>query len=367
MCEAFPIAQGATNCADCNSENPSFFNPNYEVFLCRSCAQIHEEIKCEKGKGKSVRLDSLNEAKQIQAKQADGNIKVNGRFERFLPNFFTKSGDATSSDIRREYILHKYIRETFLTHAQFQKYEQSVARMEGALEKKGKDKSVWKERHFVLSPLAIEYFIEKEQIEPKGSIPISQMELHVECQRGVSCLVLTHLSHKGASGRKYYVRSLLGGKDSSQLFDWYFALLGAQQKCDGSISATMSRAVLGSFGESMRITKSGTLYKVGTGSMDIWRRRWFALNGTHVTYATDKLSALPQGDFQIGSESSGYRVEDTVSHKIRAPSKFTFQVVTPERTYKLCAESGKERDEWMEVFSRAMEIEPVEKRFSQSI
>ena len=352
MCQWLPASQGATNCSDCNSENPQYFNPNYEIFVCRNCAQIHEEIKCKKGKLKSVKTETLSEDRLRGALSGQGNVKVNGRQERFLPAYYPKQGDMTPQDIRKEFITHKYVKETFCTHGAFLKYAPSTGRMEGVLEKKGKDKSVWKLRHFVLTPLTIEYFTESGHSEPKCRLPLSQLELHLEeCERTRSCLVLTHLSDTGVSGRKYYVRT--AGVDL--LFDWYFALLTAQAAKAAIFYGTLSRAGVGVVSEAKSVSKTGQLYKVGTHNFDMWRKRWFSVNQTHVTYCANKLSALPQGDFKLGPPENGYRVEVGVTHRIPAPTSHTFQIVTPERTYKLCADTSEERDSWLHVFSCVIE------------
>ena len=366
MCEWLPATQGATNCSDCNSENPQFFNPNYEIFICRNCAQMHEEIKCKKGKLKSVKTDSLSEDKLRVAFAGQGNVKVNGRQERFLPAYYPKQGDNTPQDIRKEFITHKYVKETFSTHGAFLKYLPATGRMEGVLEKKGKDKSIWKLRHFVLTPLTIEYFTETGHTEPKRRLPLSQLELHLEtCERARSCLVLTHLSDTGCSGRKYYVRTT--GVDL--LFDWYFSLLAAQAAKVAKFYGTLSRAGVGVVSEAKCVSKSGQLYKVGTHSFDIWRNRWFSINHTHVTYSANKMSALPQGDFTLGPHEKGYRVEAGVTHRIPAPSSHTFQVITPDRIYKLCANTREERDSWIQAFSCVIDnyMDSYDVKFSESI
>ncbi|KAI6654966.1 Arf-GAP with dual PH domain-containing protein 1-like isoform X2 [Oopsacas minuta] len=215
--------------------------------------------------------------------------------------------------------------------------------MEGVLEKKGKDKSLWKSRHFVLTPVSIKYFLETGQSEPKSCLPVSQLEIHLEmCDRTRSCLVLTHLSDSGASGRKYYVRTAGG----DLLFDWYFALLTAQSAKDSFSSSSQ-----------MDVYRMGNLYKAGAQSFDMWRLRWFSLNGAHVTYSSEKLSAKPRGDFMMGPMSKGFKVESGVTHRIPAPTSFTFQVLTGGRTYKLCAETAEERDSWIDAFSRSISLQ----------
>ena len=319
-----------------------------------------------KGKLKSVKTENLSEDRLRAALTGQGNIKVNGRQERFLPAYYPKQGESTPQDIRKEFITHKYVKETFCTHGAFLKYVPGTGRMEGVLEKKGKDKSVWKPRHFVLTPLSIEYFIEGGHSEPKCRLPLCQLELHLEaCERTRSCLVLTHLSDTGSSGRKYYVRA--AGVDL--LFDWYFALLTAQAAKTAMYYGTMSRAGVGVVSEAKSVSKSGQLYKVGTHSFDIWRKRWFSINQTHVTYSANKLSALPQGDFTLGPPEKGYKVEVGVTHKMPAPSSYTFQIVTPERTYKLCAETSEERDSWMHAFYCVIEndLDSEDIKFSNSI
>ena len=332
-------------CADCNAPNPTWYNFNQGVFVCVYCAGVHRGLPTQGVRVKSVELDNWTESEIREVELSCNNEIVNGKLERFLPVYYPKQGESTPPDLRREFITHKYLRETFSTHASFLKYPPASGRMEGSLEKKGKDKSIWKPRHFVLSHLSIEYYLELGQSEPKSRVPLSQLELHLEeWERGRSCLVLTQLSGTGASGRKYYVRSVSEGRDPDQLFDWYFALLTAIN-ASYSISNSLSYVRI-------EESKNGNLHKVGSHTFDCWKLRWFSLNGTHLTYSVNKLSALSQGDFKIGPASKGYRVEVGVSHRVRAPSRFTFQIVTPDRVYKLCAESEEDRDSWMMVLNR---------------
>ena len=325
------------NCADCNTANPTWYDFHQGVFVCTQCSGVHRGLPSKGVRVKSVDLDNWTQEEVREVENKEDNKSVNERLEKFLPAYYPKQGERTPQDIRKEFITHKYVKETFCTHGAFLKYVPGTGRMEGVLEKKGKDKSVWKPRHFVLTPLSIEYFIEDGHSEPKCRLPLSQLELHLEaCERTRSCLVLTHLSDTGSSGRKYYVRA--AGVDL--LFDWYFALLTAQAAKSTFLSPP---PVTGS--------KLGTLYKVGVHSFDLWKPRWFSLQGTRVTYSTDKLSAVTQGDFVLYPAD---RVEAGVTHKIPPPTKFTFQVVTLTRTYKLCAETAREREEWMDAIGRAI-------------
>ena len=325
------------NCADCNADNPLWYNFHQGVFVCTQCSGVHRGLPSRGVRVKSVDLDNWTQEEVLEVASKEDNKSVNERLEMFLPAYYPKQGDMTPQDIRKEFITHKYVKETFCTHGAFLKYAPSTGRMEGVLEKKGKDKSVWKLRHFVLTPLTIEYFTESGHSEPKCRLPLSQLELHLEeCERTRSCLVLTHLSDTGVSGRKYYVRT--AGVDL--LFDWYFALLTAQAARFNFLSPAPVKGA-----------RLGTLYKVGAHSFDLWKPRWFCLQGTRVTYSTDKLSAAIQGDFRLCPAD---RVETGVCHKIHPPTKFTFQVVTPSRTYKLCAESAQEREGWIEAFVRAI-------------
>ena len=325
------------SCADCNAASPMWYDFHQGVFVCTQCAGVHRGLPTKGVRVKSVDLDNWTQEEVREVESRGDNKSVNELFERFLPAYYPKQGDNTPQDIRKEFITHKYVKETFSTHGAFLKYLPATGRMEGVLEKKGKDKSIWKLRHFVLTPLTIEYFTETGHTEPKRRLPLSQLELHLEtCERARSCLVLTHLSDTGCSGRKYYVRTT--GVDL--LFDWYFSLLAAQAMMHSSPSPVPAKG-----------SKVGTLYKIGSHSFDLWKPRWFCLQGNRVTYSTDKLSAVIQGDFILNPAD---RVEAGVAHKIHPPTKFTFQVVTPYRTYKLCAETGQDRDDWMEAFLAAI-------------
>ena len=332
-------------CADCNATRPTWYNFHQGVFLCVHCAGVHRGLPTEGVRVKSVDLDNWTEVEVRRVELSCSNEAVNGKLERFLPAYYPKQGDATPPDIRREFIAHKYLRETFSSHANFLKYRAASGQMEGFLEKKAKDKSLWKPRYFVLSPACIEFYLEAGQTDPKFRLPLSQTELHLEqCVRGRSCLVLTHLSDTGTSGRNYYVRSVLGSV-TDQLFDWYFAFLTAQAASDSPPNAISPKLE----------SKNGNLYKVGGQSFSSWKLRWFSINGGHITYSVNKLSPWPQGDFKLGPASEGYRVETGVSHKVRSPTRFTFQLVTPARTYKFCADTGEEMENWINTLSGAIQ------------
>ena len=344
------LAKSNPNCADCGSLDATWFNFHLKVFVCVNCAGVHRGINLEGVRVKSVELDKWSVAEVAEAENSGGNDTMNEQLESFLPYFYHKLGAITAPEIRKEFILHKYVKHTFRNLEHFSQYLASAGKLVGSLEKKGKDKSVWKERHFILTPLHIQYYIEKGQSVAKGAIPLSQLEFHLETHEfAPSCLVLNQLTASGVSGRRYYVRGLRSGRDSAQLFDWYFALLAAHSATeDTSIGLFSAQPQLGP--EFTR--KSGNLYKVGAHRADLWKERWVVLNGSHLTYSKDQMSHAPQGDIRIGSADQGFRVEAGTNHLVRAPTRFTFQLVTPSRTYKLCADSSDDMNGWLETFAR---------------
>ena len=101
---------------------------------------------------------------------------------------------------------------------------------------------------------------------------------------------------------------------------------------------------------------SGWLEKVGEHKNDIWRRRWFTLFNTHVTYSETPLSPSPKGHFYLGPDTKGYSVDTLKSknHLLSPPNGFIFRVVTPGRLYHLCAKSDAMSRDWINVLSNVI-------------
>jgi len=88
------------------------------------------------------------------------------------------------------------------------------------------------------------------------------------------------------------------------------------------------------------IRKSGYLIKQAVKSASNWKRRYFVLNGSSLTYYQDhKHVKTAKGDILLTSDA-------TVEEFSEGEYQYGFEVKTPFMTLRLSCVDGDERDEW---------------------
>ena len=91
------------------------------------------------------------------------------------------------------------------------------------------------------------------------------------------------------------------------------------------------------------IIKKGFLIKQG-GFVPTWKRRWFILKKTSLSYFEDEMSSEPLGTILLAN----YMLEDTVV----PPKEFCFNFRPKqrgERIYPMCADNATEFKEWIQA------------------
>ena len=88
-----------------------------------------------------------------------------------------------------------------------------------------------------------------------------------------------------------------------------------------------------------KVIFSGWLKKEG-GFVHNWKRRWFELRGTNLSYYTEKGGVL-KGSVDLTKDSN---IETT--ELLNQPG-FTVQTAPNSRVYKIVAEKQEDRDKWV--------------------
>mmetsp|Transcript_9977 Transcript_9977/g.31414 ORF Transcript_9977/g.31414 Transcript_9977/m.31414 type:complete len:122 (+) Transcript_9977:51-416(+) len=78
-----------------------------------------------------------------------------------------------------------------------------------------------------------------------------------------------------------------------------------------------------------------------------WRRRYFVLKGSKL-YFMKTPKDEPHGTIDL-ADCLTVKSADDKTHK-----RHSFEVATPEATFFMCAESDKEKDEWIGAIGRAI-------------
>ena len=89
-------------------------------------------------------------------------------------------------------------------------------------------------------------------------------------------------------------------------------------------------------------SKEGYLVKLGYHRKN-WKRRWFVLFKNELKYYDNEDGTTPLRTINLCEAS---KVE-----KDPAGKEFCFRLITPHRTFYMCAQSAEEMDEWMEKLS----------------
>ena len=331
-------------CADCGFADPDWCNIRVGVLVCKTCAGIHRGLATNRVK--SLKLDSWTSE---EVDKVTGNGQNSG-LEKFLPAFYVKPNPLSQSALKESFINSKYDGRLFENEKKMAESSIGSGEKSGFLHKKGKTKEAWKPRFFVLKDSKLEYFIKVDDTNPKTQVLIKDIGVNLEeLNDNMFAMAITNF-HESAYSRSYYAYS-----DNNLLtIEWFYSILSAQHKianADSSIGMDGSMICSGVY-----LQKSGFLYKPGPAAKDAWRRRWFFLNKGHLSYFKEKLDAHPKGEIKLRKRAEGFEVTTgCADHLKQAPYDHTFQLQTPARTYKLCAETRDEMVSWVKMLNQSIE------------
>ncbi|KAH6942757.1 hypothetical protein HPB50_009913 [Hyalomma asiaticum] len=311
------------------SDNPEWASYNLGVFLCTECAGIHRSLGSHVSRVRSLRLDKWDDA-QVDELAAVGNIVAKAKYEANVPACYRRPLADDVAVVKEQWVRAKYEREEFV-HQDRQVYQDG--RLEGWLNKQGKEDGRFHPRRFVLSDGVLKYYVKESHKEPKASIPVSEINA-VFCPEKIGNKHGLQLSYvKDGSTRNIFVYS----EDGKTIVDWYSALRAAklhhlQVAFPGAKESQLVPHLTRDF------LKEGWLWKSGPRPADQHRRRWFTLDDRKWMYHEDPLVGVGTG----------------VPHAFKE-MPFAFTVTTPHRKFVMGAESDRDRTEWITLLQKVME------------
>lgn len=336
---------GNNECADCGRQDPEWASCNLGVFLCTECAGIHRSLGSHVSRVRSLRLDKWDDA-QVDELAAVGNAMAKAKYEAHVPACYRRPNADDVSVVKEQWVRAKYEREEFV-HPDRQIYQEG--RLEGWLNKQGKEDGRFHPRRFVLSDGVLKYYVKESHKEPKATIPVSEINA-VFCPEKIGNKHGLQLSYvKDGSTRNIFVYS----EDGKTIVDWYSALRAAklhhlQVAFPGARESQLVPHLTRDF------LREGWLWKSGPRPADQHRRRWFTLDDRKWMYHEDPLDAYPKGEIFLGHRNEGYSVQSGGPHAFKE-MPFAFTVTTPHRKFVMGAESDRDRSEWIAVLGKVME------------
>lgn len=336
---------GNNECADCGRKDPEWASCNLGVFLCTECAGIHRSLGSHVSRVRSLRLDKWDDA-QVDELAAVGNVVAKAKYEAHVPACYRRPRADDVSVVKEQWVRAKYEREEFV-HPDRQIYQEG--KLEGWLNKQGKEDGRFHPRRFVLSDGMLKYYVKESHKEPKATIPISEINA-VFCPEKIGNKHGLQLSYvKDGSTRNIFVYS----EDGKTIVDWYNALRAAklhhlQVAFPGAKESQLVPHLTRDF------LREGWLWKSGPRPADQHRRRWFTLDDRKWMYHEDPLDAYPKGEIFLGHRNEGYSVQSGGPHAFKE-MPFAFTVTTPHRKFVMGAESDRDRSEWITVLAKVME------------
>ena len=381
-------------CADCNVGSPTHCDVEHGVLICAGCGLVHKDINGGTFEVRILDDDQLSQEDILRLLERGGNRQVNDELERYLPSSYKKGLAQLNTFVRSQYIIKKYVKREFATEDDTNMFRES--RRVGMLSKRSElSENEWNLQCVVLDSekQVLECLAVGGAFQPENVIPLASAELFIESLRGhEECEYCIRVSWKEeklggkksapmnkSDRRKDRVikQIFLTSRREEEIFEWYCCILATQ----GTVSRAKQLVQI-RVPQSMKLTKSkstpmlackpilnttvdvsavpqflktGKLWKAGPERMDSWRERWFTLHDTHLVYSRNKLASHASGDLFIGATVDGYRVEKGYAkHSRNPPNEFTFTLITPWRSYYLCAESTEEREEWIAQINRVI-------------
>lgn len=334
-------------CADCDRENPDWASLNLGILLCIKCAGVHRNLGVHISKVRSLTLDrDCWDRNQLDFMYAVGNERARQIYEATCPCWYLRPTERNDSSIVREnWIRAKYERREFLADV---KQTLAISVMpehprEGFLWKRNK-KQVWQKRYIMLHGRYLYYYKEPSQSYPSGYIDV--------------CVLTWILPNTSDSNKRYVFECVTGnrtypfGAESiNDMLDWvhalkraaayYLTLLNPNEPA--SNGPEKNEVLKLSYGQIQSDTKKkGLLTKQG-GTFRTWNKRLCFVTSSTLYYFKKENPA----DADLPEDGIPLNQAYITNGDTRSGKPHCVCIITPSRTYFLCALNDQEKAEWI--------------------
>lgn len=334
-------------CADCKKPEANWCNVPLGTFICSECVGVHQTIP--EINGNIARIEDYS-WKEEEISRLVGN-ELNKELEKFIPPYFVTSRPGVEQVYEEIFTRAKYVTKLFVSESIQAYHSATSGKKSGGLlfvETTPTEGSVlWYPRYVCLEAGEVSVYESRSSLEPLFSMKLEDLVVRMEQEEGTVTkgLVFIHFYKSGTCPNTYYFFTY--PKDT---IDWYYALKAAQMNVTQKHS--IERTILAA---STSLNRSGYMHKTGSHINDKWRKRWFVVRDTTVCYYKNKDSKKPKGVFTLCGNTRVSRVESgPLYHTHKSPTPHTFLVTTPNRIYRMCADSVTEQDAWVKMFENIL-------------
>ncbi|XP_061893282.1 arf-GAP with dual PH domain-containing protein 2-like isoform X3 [Entelurus aequoreus] len=261
-----------SHCADCGAPDPDWASYKLGLFVCLNCSGIHRNLS---SRVKSIKLDNW-EDELVELMKSNGNARATALYEKALPPYYYRPQQTDSAVLREQWIRAKYERKEFTGETKYPPPFYTTGFYEGMLWKKGKVKSQFLKRKFVLSEpdfTLLYYNKENESKGPKAVIAIKDLNVTFQPEKigHPHGMQITYLN-------RVHTRNLFVYHESpEEIVTWYNALRAVRYKYLKTAYPTATEADLIS-NIMHNYPKEGYMEKTGPLQKEPFKKRWFILD-----------------------------------------------------------------------------------------
>jgi hypothetical protein len=107
LLDEFTASEGNKQCADCDSQQPSWASVNNGVLICTACSGVHRSLGVQHSFVQSLKLDSWTSETVHQLVESPGTAAVNLQLEFHVPAAYAKPTTRSAREVREAFISAK--------------------------------------------------------------------------------------------------------------------------------------------------------------------------------------------------------------------------------------------------------------------
>lgn len=344
-------------CADCRAPDPDWGCYQLGVFVCLNCSVVH--CKLFDNRVRSLVLD-LWEDDLVEFMRSRGNSSVAAVYEKDVPSFYYRPQPDDCSVVKEQWIRAKYERREFTGEVKYPPLSYTTGFYEGVLWKKGRDKTQYQQRKFVLSEreFSLMYFNREDESKgPKAVIPVKDLNASFQPEKIGHPNGLQITFQRAEHTRNIYVYH----ECPVEIVIWYNAIRATRYAYLKTAYPTGSDEEL-----IPKITrnnlKEGFMEKTGPLKKEPFKKRWFILDSPSrkLFYYRGPLEAEELGLIYLGSEASGYSARRCVPRNaVGNKWKHGLLLGTPDREFLFTCHRESEQKEWLDAIRKVL-VRPME-------